>query len=462
MLLALSACSSLVCGPGTFEDDGQCLAVAAPAVDTADSAEPVDTVDSVDTDTAPPEPPPIQVYLLAGQSNMDGYGYLSGLPPEMQLADARVPLYWSGWGEFRPLAPASQGGQFYVGPEVSLGRALADAGQRVALVKHAVGGTDLAYYWYPGATPDAPDAGPGFSVLADTVDAAALALDAEGEPWEWAGFIWMQGESDSLDVSMTTFYASNLQGLLAAVREITDTPELPATIGLISRESYWTYADDIREAQVAVADADDFAVTVETDDLPRNSLDLAHYDGPSNRVLGERFARAVLEAADVPAGSDSPTAALTVSTGATDYDFTGTCGWEFALSEAVVVTDLGNFDLDYLQSSVDVGIWDADGNLVVKGNVASWVDAPTSWRSGVWYTAIDPVRLEPGTYRIGVVSWLSDGDRYLNNVTGRFARGVDYTGAVYLESYWLAYPSNHIAGASVAFVGPSFLFVPAE
>jgi hypothetical protein len=109
-----------------------------------------------------------------------------------------------------------------------------------------------------------------------------------------------------------------------------------------------------------------------------------------------------------------------------------------------------------------VGIWDADGNLVVKGNVASWVDAPTSWRSGVWYTAIDPVRLEPGTYRIGVVSWLSDGDRYLNNVTGRFARGVDYTGAVYLESYWLAYPSNHIAGASVAFVGPSFLFVPAE
>lgn len=472
MLLALFACSPLVCGPDTIEVNGQCRSAVTDNAGTEDSAATVasdDTADSVGSgdsaetaDTAPPAPQTLQVYLLAGQSNMDGYGYLSGLPPAMQLADARVPLYWSGWGDFQSLAPASYGGQQFVGPEVSFGRSLADAGARVALVKHAVGGTDLAYYWYPGSTPDAPDAGAGFSVLADTVAAAARRLDAEGEDWEWAGFVWMQGESDSLDPAMTAAYTSNLHGLLAAVRAITQTPELPATIGLISRESYWTYADDIREAQVAVADADPFAVTVETDDLPRNTLDLAHYDGPSNRVLGERFARAVLEGADVPAGSDAPTAALSISGGATDYDFTGTCGWEFELSTAVIVTDLGNFDLDYLQSSVDVGIWDAERNLVARANVASWVDAPTSWRGGVWYTAIDPLRLEAGRYRIGVVSWTGDGDYYLNNATGSFAPGIAYSGGVYAESYWMAYPSIHAGAGNLSFVGPSFLFVPTE
>ena len=477
ILLLLFGCASLVCGAGTHAVEGVCLPDEAAAdsradadSDTADSV-PTDTVDSVDTvdtsdtsdtsDTGDTGPAVLQVYVLAGQSNMDGYAWVPGLPPSDRVADPRVPLYWSGWGGFRDLQPASYGGAVYVGPEVTLGRALADAGVPAVVVKHAVGGTDLANYWFPGVTPGDATAGDGFAVLADSVDAAVAELEAAGQPWEWAGFVWMQGESDSLDLGMAYAYEDNLTGLVAAVRAITATPELPVVVGLISRESIWTYGDVVRDAEAAVAAADPYVVTVETDDLLRNELDQPHYDSVSNRVLGRRFARALLEGADVPAGDDAPQAALTVSSGPSDYDFTGTCGWEFTTTTPIEVTDLGAYGTSYIGTPTEVGIWDADANLVVRGTVPSWYEAPATWRKSVWYIAIDPVRLEPGTYRLGLVSWTGDADRYLNDASGTFASGITYTAAVYAEGYWLTYPSNSFVSASVSFVGPDFLFTPA-
>lgn len=472
-MVLLIACVSLECGPGTKDVDGSCVPTADAGSGVEDSTPTDSATDSTadsggetatETDSATETPPvePLQVYILAGQSNMDGYGYYTGLAPSQLVADPRVPLYWSGWGEFRDLQAASYGGSVYVGPEVTFGRALADADVPVVLVKHAVGGTDLAAYWYPGSTPDAPDAGLGFSVLVDTMEAAALELDAAGEPWEWAGFLWMQGESDALDARMARAYEENLVGLISAVRTVADTPDLPALIGLIARESIWTYADTVRAAQQAVADADAAVVTVETDDLPRNTLDLAHYDGPSMRVMGQRFARAVVEGADIPAGDDAPKAAFSVTGGYTTYNFTGTCGWEFQIEEPISVTDIGGYGASYLTISADVGIWDAGGNLVLRANVPSWYDAPTNWRGSLWYVAVDPVRLDPGSYRIGIVSWTGDADRYLNDAWGTFGDGIGYVGGAYAEGYWLTYPSVGFASETVNFVGPGFLYVPGE
>jgi hypothetical protein len=471
MLPLLAACTPTVCGPGTTESDHTCLADPVDVgsdgdtdTDTdsdtdTDTDSDTDTDTDADTDTGTPEPV-LEVYLLAGQSNMDGYAWYPGLTPSQQLPDPRVPLYWSGWGEFRDLQPASSGGNVYVGPEVTFGRGLADAGRTVALVKHAVPGTDLATFWYPGATPDDATAGEGFVGLADSIDAATATLDAAGRPWVWAGFVWMQGESDAIDSTWADAYEANLTGLVGAVRTLTDTPDLPVVVGLISRESLWTYADTVRAAEQAVADADPDIYTVETDDLPRNTLDLAHYDGVSMRVLGARFARAVLDEADIPAGDDAPQAAVTITGGRNDYDFQGTCGWEFTIDAPITVTDVGNYGATYLGTSSEVGIWDADGDLVLRANVPAWLEAPAIWRSGVWYVAVEPVTLPPGTYRLGVVSWSGDSDHYLNDATGSFAAGIGYSAAVYAPGNWLLYPSYSVASATINFVGPDFLFVP--
>ncbi len=457
LALALACAPSLTCGTGTHEAGGQCVPTG-----SSEGRDTADTANDSGADTAPdtaPEPAVIEVYLLAGQSNMDGYGYTTGLPPAWRPADPRVPFYWSGWGEFRDLQPASYGGGWVMGPEVSFGRTLADAGRAVALVKHAVGGTDLAFYWNPGSPHGNGSPGEGYRVFEAAVGTAAATLDAAGAPWRWAGFVWMQGESDALDLSLAYAYEANLTGLIAAVRDLTGEPELPAAIGLISTQSNWTYAEIVRDAQTSVAEADPTVVYVETDDLPRNTLDTSHYDGPSERVLGVRFAAALLANEDVRAGTDAPEAAVEIVSGRTDYDFTGTCGFEFTTREPIRVTDIGGQGATYLTSSVEAGIWDDAGNLLVRATVPAWLEAPTSWRGGIWYTAVDPVVLPAGTYRVGLVSWTGDGDRYLNNATGTPADGVTVGGGVYVEGYWLAWPTNVVEGAGISFVGPDFLFV---
>ena len=455
MLALLLACTEpLVCGDGTVQRDGACVAEGAGLADSDDSG-----LDSDDTATDTGEVlPPLDVYILAGQSNMDGYAYLSGLPPSWRTADPRVPMYWSGWGEFRDLQPTSYGGAYVSGPEVPFGHTLADAGHRVALVKHAIPGTDLANFWYPGATPGDASAGEGFRVLVESMDAAKAELD-RGEAWRWAGFVWMQGESDALDLDMAHEYEDNLHGLVDAMRELTDEPELPVVIGLISREAYWTFADLVRGAEMAVGEGDAAIVVVETDDLPRNPLDLAHYDGPSNRTLGERFAEAVTTMVDIPASTDASTPLLALTDWRLDYDFTGTCGYEFTLDRRLELTDVGNFGAgNYVYTSADVGLWDAGGNLLLRESVPAWVDSPTTPRDNFSYTAIDPLLLEPGTYRLGVVSWAGGSDRYTNGAAGSWADGVTYDAAVYAEGYWLLYPGNEASGAGISFAGPNLLW----
>lgn len=468
----------LACGPLTHEQDGQCVLDdgVGPLDDAPDSAGDSDSapdsapdsgesggqVDTSETsDTAGPDV--LDVYILAGQSNMDGYSVYTGLPPSWREADEDVQLYWSGWGEFRALAPASYGGAAYSGPEVALGHTLADAGRHVAFVKHAVGGTDLYSYWYPGETASEPGQGDGWTTLVASMRDASAALDASGVTWRWAGFVWMQGESDALDATMTAAYAEDLERLLRRVREESETPDLPATIGLIACEDLCPYLDEVRAAQLAVAAADPLVTTVETLDLPRNVYDSWHYDGPAGRQLGARFAQAILgESAEAPV-----LAALKVESYGVHYDGDFTVGWTFTLHEPVTLTDVGGFSTSgaVLYTSTEVGIWDNDtGELLVRESVPSWYEAPTTFRDGFWYTAIEPVTLEPGTYAVGLSAWAGDYDSYADSCVVTPGDGVQVSGAAYHSGQWLTFPEQQwtVDASAMSFLGPSFLYRAAE
>jgi len=86
----------------------------------------------------------LRVFLVGGQSNADGRAVPSGLPTSpvnLQRPQEDVDFYEGGLMSLRPV-----GSQF--GPEVTLGRCLADSvadgfTTRVALIKHASGGTNL-------------------------------------------------------------------------------------------------------------------------------------------------------------------------------------------------------------------------------------------------------------------------------------------------------------------------------
>lgn len=458
-LLFLFACApELSCGKGTTRIGDQCVA-------TSESGEPGGD-DSGDPGDSATGTPPLQVWILAGQSNMDGFTYSTGLPPSLRLGQDDVDLYWSGWGEFRPLQPgatqySAPGYPELFGPEVMFGRTLADRGDApVALVKHAVGGTDLAAYWHPGEDSADSDVGDGWATLMDTMDGAEAALNASGVEWEWAGFGWMQGESDALYASYAAAYEDNLTHLIARVREETGVPDLAVSIGLIACEDLCTYLDEVRAAQIAVADADPAVVTFETLDLPRNPYDPWHYDGPSMRVLGARMAEAALGLEP----EDPPTAAVEITGGyTTSYDGAFTVGWRFTVNEDLWVTDVGNFDpySDGLDRSAALGIWDEDtGDQVLWTTVPDLYTDYTCWRDGFWYTAVDPVQLEAGhSYAVGVQAWEADGDDYSYDASYTAAEAVTPSVGLYAAGGWLYQPTTEVACAGLCFIGPNFLFV---
>ncbi|OGV68239.1 MAG: hypothetical protein A3K19_12245 [Lentisphaerae bacterium RIFOXYB12_FULL_65_16] len=108
-------------------------------------------------------PTPVDVYLIGGQSNATGQGYLANLPDGV-IPDARVLLFHSGGhlhsgtepNTWLPLRQASESPDRF-GPELGFGNRLQELepDRKLAIIKHACSGTSLFKDWAPGS--DAAD-----------------------------------------------------------------------------------------------------------------------------------------------------------------------------------------------------------------------------------------------------------------------------------------------------------------
>ncbi len=485
-LQLLSCVGGVVCGPGTVQVDGTCLPEATD-VGTTDSGSGSTDGGSTDggstdggstdggstdggstdggadgggSDTGVADPP-VQVYLLAGQSNMVGIGQVTALPESLRVAQDDIGMYCSLTPGWRALDTACSAGPSWIGPEVSFGRTLADAlpDVEVRLVKHAVGGTDLYDYWDPGETPD-DTAGEGYRVFRETVQAALADLDAEGRSYQVAGMIWMQGESDATQPHMAGAYQANLTQLIDRVREDVATPDLPFVAGLIDCTGVCTYRAAVRTAQQAVADADPLVDVIETQDLGLHPTDAWHYQGIGQRVMGERFAR-VLLGEEAPA---MPTAAVEL-TGSYSYSYFGTynVGWRMSVRQAIQLTDVGIFDLgdDGLAHSADLAIWEHDTeSLLAIETVPAWDVADTTLLGGFRLAAIEPLVLEPGDYVIANQSFATDFDYYVYNADISSSDSVLWVEGRHATGTSLSFPD--IVGGSdestATWFGPNFLY----
>lgn len=216
------------------------------------------------------EPPTLRVFLLAGQSNMEGHGvvdlddardYNGGRGTLAALlktsegardwADLRSAdgswatrddvfvTYRTAHGERKcgalSIGFAVYGGRHHIGPELGLGRAL---GQRLAepvlLVKTAWGGKSLEKDFRPPSA--GGEVGPFYrQMLAEYREALSqLAVDhpqlAQHRP-RLDGFVWFQGWNDACDDAATKSYASNLAHLIADLRAELGDPALPFVVG---------------------------------------------------------------------------------------------------------------------------------------------------------------------------------------------------------------------------------------
>lgn len=182
-------------------------------------------------------PQPIDVYLIDGQSNATGQGYLKNLPPGV-APDPRVLLFHSGTPHLDsgatpyawiPLRQASESPDRF-GPELGFGNRLQELEptHRIALIKHAHSGTNLFAQWAPGT--DAGDRahwGQQFAIFVETVDAGLVALRAQGHAPAVRGMIWQQGENDAdKEGAHAAAYGKNLAAFIARVREQFHAPDL--------------------------------------------------------------------------------------------------------------------------------------------------------------------------------------------------------------------------------------------
>ena len=255
------------------------------------------------------------VYLAAGQSNMDGRGNTSdltgSLAPYAQtqsnvLIDYANPVEGTsttGWVNLRPgysvdsTSPVTLPSSTF-GPEVSFGAAMQaaePAGSEVAIVKVSQGSTSLSYDWKPTAT------GRLFSLLINTTEAAVAALPLKpGDTVSIDGMIWHQGESDtsgaSDDPSVEQTYQTELEAFIKAVRTSLNIPNLPFVVGQIELDHHGTA---VPTAQAIVG--------AELDNGLASSAGLplgdgtTHFNAQGQIELGQRFAASMLTLVPEPA-----------------------------------------------------------------------------------------------------------------------------------------------------------------
>lgn len=143
-----------------------------------------------------------------------------------------------------------------------------------------------------------------------------------------------------------------------------------------------------------------------------------------------------------------------------------TLGWEFTLSQSVVVTHLGLWDYgaDGLNHSHLVTIWSTGAvkTRLVEGTVPDGGAPDSEWQ----WVSVTPTTLGPGTYRIGAVYPYagSNPDPDLHDRIAAFADTVVTGGAVsYVRDAYgssTGYPGNTFGPEEKGYFGPNFLYSP--
>jgi hypothetical protein len=241
----------------------------------------------------PLEAGPLMVFILAGQSNMEGqgavktidwlgedeqYGHLLGSIKsengEWIVRDDVWVHYQRANGELKtgPLTVGFGVHDECIGPELMFGHVLGDhCDDPVLIIKTCWGGRSLAEDFRPPSAEGATGATYSEmialveSVLADP-SVAVPDYDADAG-YELAGFVWFQGWNDLIDDARVAEYESNLTHFIRDVRRDLNAPDLPfviAELGVGGPEEAETNENmrNIRAAQAAPAANPEFAGSV--------------------------------------------------------------------------------------------------------------------------------------------------------------------------------------------------------
>ena len=225
----------------------------------------------------------LHLYLLIGQSNMAGRGVLESVrPSRLRVIKFSPRNAWTlGVEPLHHDKPAAVG----AGIGMSFARELADADKSVTigLIPCAVGGTPLQR-WVKGG-----------DLYEQAVKRARLAM----ENGTLKGILWHQGEGDSGAEATARSYADRLAGMIADLRADLGAGEVPFVAGKLGeflaptgkdgKPSFWPVVNEqlatipTRVPRTAVVDSTGL----------NHKGDVVHFDTPSLREFGKRYATAM-------------------------------------------------------------------------------------------------------------------------------------------------------------------------
>ncbi|MFN3168897.1 MAG: sialate O-acetylesterase [Phycisphaeraceae bacterium] len=301
----------------------------------------------------------VKVFLLAGQSNMQGHAraetgnggaagaigslrYLVNEDPANygHLGDGagswntRDDVYvWSrDGGTPNPNSDQFRQGNLTVGfgagynaekfgPELGFGNVVGDAfDEPVVLVKTSWGGASLADDFRPPSAVDKRGGAVGeyYNRMLSTYQAALTDIQAmhPGKDIDLVGFGWHQGWNDRVSQSRNDEYEANMADFINDVRDALSEPDLPfviATTGMSGWSETHPRALSLMQAQLNIGDPDkhpEFAGTVATVETrgmyrdagvsPVNQAFHWHHNGETTYLIGQGMGEAMVELVPEP------------------------------------------------------------------------------------------------------------------------------------------------------------------
>lgn len=285
-----------------------------------------------------PAKSPVKVFILAGQSNMEGHGAVKISPKttnggkgtlEFLVKDpataerfkhtvdkdgkwlVRDDVWIWYLGRKGGLSAGYGAKADKIGPEFQFGHVMGQHfDNQVLLIKTAWGGKSLQTDFRPPSS--GGTVGPFYTEMIGHIKQVLADLetefpDCDGKGYELAGFGWHQGWNDGCSVPATAEYQQNMANFIRDVRKDLDAKDLPFVIansGFGGRNQNNERRLVIMEAQAAAAALPEFkgnAACVETRDFFRSPEDSPskqgyHWNGNAETyfLIGDAMAKAML------------------------------------------------------------------------------------------------------------------------------------------------------------------------
>lgn len=251
----------------------------------------------------------IKVFLLAGQSNMEGRADASKLEPQdlerlskvqekVELAYNKEPI-----GPLRAVKPSTEIAEIYnreliFGPELFFGITLSEAlpDEKILLIKLSEGATSLHGCWHPEwseekATVMGEENGPKlYKLFIDYVEQTLTKY--KKEEYEICAILWVQGETDDGNKIAASAYGENLQQFIKHIRQDLNNSSLPF---LLFQVGHGQVVEGMMKTAQLIPN-----VTLLQQNLEPTSvnfypkLENGHYNCDGMKKLGQRFAEIYL------------------------------------------------------------------------------------------------------------------------------------------------------------------------